>query len=118
MNRAVTVVVVTDRAVEQMIAENSVESLSLRLTSRWRIRDDTHSRCNGSSACPDKTAVNFYHTGVARLDWAKLRVITNLRHFAAATVDDINKMLAAKDRQSAGSTAPAHGLYLQWIRTK
>ena len=27
-------------------------------------------------------------------------------------------MLAARDRRSAGSTAPPHGLYLQWIKTR
>jgi len=27
-------------------------------------------------------------------------------------------MLAARDRRAAGSTAPAHGLYLQWIKTR
>jgi hypothetical protein len=27
-------------------------------------------------------------------------------------------MLAAKDRQSAGPTAPPHGLYLQWIKAR
>ena len=32
--------------------------------------------------------------------------------------DDIPKMLAARDRQAAGPTAPPHGLYLQWIKTK
>lgn len=32
------------------------------------------------------------------------------------TPDDMPAMLAARDRQSAGSTAPPHGLYLQWIR--
>jgi len=31
--------------------------------------------------------------------------------------DDIPKMLAASDRRAGGSTAPPHGLYLQWIRT-
>lgn len=30
--------------------------------------------------------------------------------------DRIPAMLAAADRQSAGPTAPAHGLYLQWVR--
>ena len=32
--------------------------------------------------------------------------------------DQIDEIIAAKDRQAAGPTAPAHGLYLQWIRTK
>ena len=31
--------------------------------------------------------------------------------------DVIATMLAAKDRTAAGPTAPAHGLYLQWIQT-
>jgi tRNA pseudouridine38-40 synthase len=32
------------------------------------------------------------------------------------TPEDIPRMLAAKDRQAAGPTAPPHGLYLQWIK--
>jgi tRNA pseudouridine38-40 synthase len=32
--------------------------------------------------------------------------------------DAIVEMLAAKDRQAAGPTAPPHGLFLQWIRMK
>lgn len=32
------------------------------------------------------------------------------------TPGDVAGMLAAKNRRAAGSTAPAHGLYLQWIR--
>src|SRR3954471_917545 len=31
--------------------------------------------------------------------------------------DEIPEMLAARNRQAAGPTAPPHGLYLQWIRT-
>lgn len=34
------------------------------------------------------------------------------------TPDDISDMLRAKDRRAAGSTAPPHGLYLQWIQTR
>jgi tRNA pseudouridine38-40 synthase len=34
------------------------------------------------------------------------------------TPEAIDAMLAARDRQAAGGTAPPHGLYLQWIRTK
>ncbi|HEV2295027.1 MAG TPA: tRNA pseudouridine(38-40) synthase TruA [Tepidisphaeraceae bacterium] len=32
--------------------------------------------------------------------------------------EDVGRMLAARDRRAAGSTAPAHGLYLQWIKTR
>ena len=32
--------------------------------------------------------------------------------------EEIAPMLAARDRRVAGSTAPAHGLYLQWIKTR
>jgi tRNA pseudouridine38-40 synthase len=31
--------------------------------------------------------------------------------------DKIRDMIEAKDRKSSGSTAPAHGLYLQWIKS-
>jgi tRNA pseudouridine38-40 synthase len=34
------------------------------------------------------------------------------------TPDDVPKMIAARDRRAAGATAPPHGLYLQWIKTK
>jgi tRNA pseudouridine38-40 synthase len=32
--------------------------------------------------------------------------------------EQIDTMLAAKDRRSGGPTAPPHGLYLQWIKTR
>jgi len=32
--------------------------------------------------------------------------------------ESIDAMLAARDRRSSGGTAPAQGLYLQWIRFK
>jgi tRNA pseudouridine38-40 synthase len=32
--------------------------------------------------------------------------------------EQIETILAARDRQAAGPTAPPHGLYLQWIRTR
>jgi tRNA pseudouridine38-40 synthase len=34
------------------------------------------------------------------------------------TPEDIPAMLAAKDRNAGGPTAPPHGLYLQWIKSK
>jgi tRNA pseudouridine38-40 synthase len=51
--------------------------------------------------------------------WNMVRIIVGtlvevgLGRFTPA---DVAGMLAAKDRRSAGGTAPPHGLYLQWIR--
>ena len=51
--------------------------------------------------------------------WNMVRIIAGtlvevgLGRFAA---EDVAAMLAAKDRRAAGPTAPAQGLYLQWIR--
>lgn len=53
--------------------------------------------------------------------WNMVRIISGtlievgLGRFSPA---DVAAMLAAKDRQAAGPTAPANGLYLQWIRFK
>jgi hypothetical protein len=38
--------------------------------------------------------VDLDHARIAGLDWAKLRVITDLRKTASATVDDIYQLLA------------------------
>ena len=52
--------------------------------------------------------------------WNMVRIIVGtlidvgMGRFAPEQIDEI---LAAKDRQAAGPTAPAHGLYLQWIKT-
>jgi tRNA pseudouridine38-40 synthase len=51
--------------------------------------------------------------------WNMIRIIVGtlvqvgLGQFVPA---HIPKMLEARDRKSAGSTAPAHGLFLQWIQ--
>jgi tRNA pseudouridine38-40 synthase len=53
--------------------------------------------------------------------WQMVRIIVGtlvevgLRRRRAPEIADILKM---KDRQAAGPTAPAHGLFLQWIRTR
>ena len=53
--------------------------------------------------------------------WNMVRIIAGtlvevgLGRYAA---DDIAKMIAAKDRRAAGSTAPPVGLFLQWIKVR
>lgn len=53
--------------------------------------------------------------------WNMVRIIVGtlvevgLGKFAPASIPE---MLAAADRRAAGSTAPAHGLYLHWIKTR
>jgi tRNA pseudouridine38-40 synthase len=53
--------------------------------------------------------------------WNMVRIIVGTlvevglgKHRPAAITD----MIAAKDRRAAGGTAPAHGLYLQWVKSR
>jgi tRNA pseudouridine38-40 synthase len=53
--------------------------------------------------------------------WQMIRIIVGTLvevGLGRTSADDIPRMLAARDRQAAGPTAPPHGLYLQWIKTK
>jgi tRNA pseudouridine38-40 synthase len=53
--------------------------------------------------------------------WNQVRIMVGtlvevgLGRYAASAVQE---MLSKRDRRSAGGTAPAHGLYLQWIKYK
>jgi tRNA pseudouridine38-40 synthase len=52
--------------------------------------------------------------------WNMVRIIVGtladvgLGHYSPG---DIPKMFAARDRRAGGSTAPPHGLFLQWVKT-
>jgi tRNA pseudouridine38-40 synthase len=52
--------------------------------------------------------------------WNMVRIMVGtlvdvgLGHFGA---DEVSEMLRSRNRRAAGSTAPPHGLYLQWIKT-
>lgn len=52
--------------------------------------------------------------------WNMVRIIVGTLvevGFGRHRPEAIAEMIAAKDRRAAGPTAPAHGLYLQWIKT-
>jgi hypothetical protein len=91
VDRALTVIVVTDSAVEKMITKNSIKCLPLRITGGSRIRPDCHSGGNADTTCPDKSPFNFDQTRIAGLDWTKLRVIAHLWDLARTAVDDIDE---------------------------
>jgi tRNA pseudouridine38-40 synthase len=51
--------------------------------------------------------------------WNMVRIIVGTLvevGLGRTAAESISEILDAKDRTAAGSTAPAHGLYLQWIR--
>ena len=66
---------------------------------------------------PPKLVIGIEGTGFL---WNMVRIIVGTLvqvGLGRYTRDDVHAMLAAKDRQTSGPTAPPHGLYLQWIKT-
>ena len=67
---------------------------------------------------PPRLVIGIEGTGFL---WNMVRIIVGTLVEAGlgrSTPADVAEMLAARDRRCAGPTAPPHGLYLQWIRTK
>ena len=91
MDCAVTVVVVADRAVEHVIAENPVERFPLSGDRPCGSRGNVHPGRDVGGAGPDQFAVHLHHARVAGLNRAKLRVIANLGNFRAGAVDEVNE---------------------------
>ena len=94
MHGAVFVVVVADRAIEQVIAENAIEGFALRYIDALAFGEDNHSSSDGSSAGADQLAIHFHHAGIARLDRTQLRVITHLRNGSAYAVENFDQRFA------------------------
>ena len=66
---------------------------------------------------PPRLVIGIEGTGFL---WNMVRIMVGTLVEAGlgrVTPADVAEMLAARDRRSAGPTAPPHGLYLQWIRT-
>jgi hypothetical protein len=94
---AVPVVVVADCAVEQMVAEDAIKGFALRRVRPWRRCDDVHALGSRDATGSHQLAVHLHHAGIAGLNGAKLRVVTNMRHFDSATVNQFNQQLSRLD---------------------
>jgi hypothetical protein len=97
MNGAVAVVVIANRAIEHMIAEDAVKGFALRRVRTRRRGDHVHALCSHRSASSYQFAVDFNHAGIAGLDRPKLGVIANVRYFDSATVDQVDQALSGLD---------------------
>ena len=94
MHRAVTVVVIADRAVEQMIAEDPVKGFALRSVRARRGRDHIHAVLNEGATGSYQLAVHLHHAGVACLDRSQLGVVTNLRNLNTAAINRVDQALS------------------------
>src|SRR5437868_2538069 len=91
MDGAISIIVVADRAIEKVIAENAVESFHLGSGSFRRLRGDAHPIGNFGRAGPDESAIRFHHACVTRLNRTKLRVVADVRNRAARAIEQINQ---------------------------
>jgi hypothetical protein len=91
MHCTVAVIVVADRAVEQMIPKNAVKGFPLRRVRTRRRGIDAHAFCRVCSTGSHQLAVHFHHAGVASLDWSQLWVIANLRNLYVPAVKNLDQ---------------------------
>jgi hypothetical protein len=98
MHRTVAVVVIANRTVEKMIAEDTVKSLALRRIRACRACNYLHTVRSEGAARSYELSIYFDHAGIAGLDRSKLRVIADLRNLDTATIDCIDQVLTGPDR--------------------
>ena len=91
MDGAISIIVVADRAIEKVIAENAIESFHLGSGSLRRPRRDGHPISNFGRAGPGESAVCFHHACVTRLNWAELWVIADVRNRSSCALDQIDE---------------------------
>jgi hypothetical protein len=94
MHGAIAVAVVTNRAVEHVIAEDAIVSFALGGVSPGRDRGNGHAIDQVRSAGTDKLSVDLNHAGIARLNGAKLVVVAHLGKHGAYPVDQIDHPLS------------------------
>jgi tRNA pseudouridine38-40 synthase len=82
-------------------------------------RETTLRTVTSASVRREGMDIRIEFTGTGFL-WHQVRIMAGTLiqvGLARRTAESIPGVLAARDRKASGPTAPAHGLYLQWIRT-
>src|SRR5215469_18816505 len=94
---AVAIVVVADRAVEQMIAQDTIEGFALRCLHPGRPGFDPDAVDGSGSAGSHELAVHLNQAGIAGLDGTKLGMIADLRNQSSAAVNSVDQALPRLD---------------------
>ena len=111
---AVAVVVVADRAVEQVVAEDAIEGFSLSGAGVLRFGLDDLAGGDLGGAGADQLAVYLDHAGVAGLDRAQAVVVTHLGDFLGVAIQRIDEPLALKGK--CITAVDANGTFAQVVR--
>jgi hypothetical protein len=93
VNGAAAVVVVADRAIQEVIAQDPVKGRPLRCANTLRGGDHAHAVGGQRSASPDQFAIHLHHAGVAGLNRSKLGVVANLGYDRFQAIEHIKKPL-------------------------
>ena len=93
VHRAIPVVIVADRAVKHVIAENPVERFPLSGDRSCGSCGNVHAGRAMRGASPDQFAVHLHHTRVASLNRAELWMIANLGNFRTDAIDELDETL-------------------------
>ena len=92
---AIAVVVVTNRAVEHVVAQDAMEAFLLRPYGTLCFGRDNHSVRDARSARSNQLTVDLNQASVAGLDRTELSVITNLRQLNVLAIDSLNQVFSA-----------------------
>jgi hypothetical protein len=90
VDRAIPVVIVANRAVKHVIAENPIECFPLRTVSPARFRLHLHAFDNRHRAGALELTIHFDQASVTGLDRAQLMMIANCRYFCVTPLKQIN----------------------------
>jgi hypothetical protein len=113
----VAVVVVADRAIEQVISQQPVEALFLRRLRSCAPGDHTLSRSGLHAARAHQLTVDLDHAGIAALNRTHLRVIADMRQFVDAQ-NRIDKPFAALGRYRCSVHRDFYRIYAERPRSR